>query len=486
MPNDDMTCPNCGARMRYDFAQSKIRCFNCDYVPLDAQIAQAQSRGPFKEIDITHRGEVNANALAAFRSGHDYLRQGDKAKAAESFKRAAYFQKDFADAYLWLAEIADDEKTKRSYLSEVLALDGSNPEALRKIMILNGRLTPEQAARTHHYNDVRTQQVDAPVTAQTDVLLCPICSGNLTVDDATGVVECRFCGYKEQRAPKHTVGSDSLNMALIERKAQAVKWVIGERLLHCNECGAQRTIPARKLSDECPFCGSTHVIVRDALGSFEQPDGLVPFQVTRDQAAQSIRAQLNTFTQRLASFFDNNRLKRAMLDGVYLPFWMFDALLDVTETRTYKGGSRSSRFAIAQSQTRTTYTDGVNNIAVCAVTSPPKTLIEKIGRFDLNAAVTFEPGLLAKYPAELYSIDFDKASLEARSIASARIREKTEIREGSNDQYEISVFAAVRNMSFQLMLLPVWVATLTEEDGDVRTALVNGQTGKVVLGRTEK
>jgi hypothetical protein len=30
------------------------------------------------------------------------------------------------------------------------------------------------------------------------------------------------------------------------------------------------------------------------------------------------------------------------------------------------------------------------------------------------------------------------------------------------------------------------VATLTEEDGDLRTALVNGQTGRVVLGKAEK
>lgn len=482
---DEMTCPKCGKRMRYDFAQEKILCKACGYSPLDAKAAENAAR-PRAEIDITHYGEINANALSAFRTGHDYLHNGDKAKAIEAFKRSAYFQKDFVDAYLWLAKLDDDEAVKRKYLSEVLALDSSNPEAMREMMILNGDLTREQAARTHHHNDIRTQQAGQPVGTQTDVLLCPICSGHLTVNDQTGVVECKFCGHKEQRPVNRHTRSESLSMALMARKAQAVKWVIGERLLHCNECGAERTIPARKLSDECPFCGSTHVIMRDTLDSFEQPSGIVPFTITREAAADSIQKQLKSFTQRVANFFDNNRVKRAVIDGVYLPFWLFDAMLDVTETRTYKGTTRDSRFAMAQAQTRTTYTDGLNNVPVCAVTSPAKNMTEKLGKFDMSAAVAYEPKLLAKYPAELYNIDFDKASLEARSIASTIVREKRESLEVPGDQYDISIFAMVKSMSFQLMLLPVWVATLTEEDGDIRTALVNGSSGKVVLGRAEK
>jgi DNA-directed RNA polymerase subunit RPC12/RpoP len=481
---DELTCPKCGKRMRYDFAQEKILCKDCGYSPLDAKAAENATR-PRAEIDITYRGEINANSLAAFRTGHDYLHQGDKAKAAESFKRSAFFQKDFVDAYLWLATLSEDEPTKRKYLSEVLALDSANPVAMREIMVLNGDLTPEQAARTYHHNDVQLQQAVGAVGARSNVLLCPICSGHLTVNGDT--VECKFCGHKEQRPVNHSTRSESLSMALIARKAQSVKWVIGERLLHCNECGAERTIPARKLSEECPFCGSTHVIVSDMLGSFEQPDGIVPFRITREEAAESIQQQLKSFTQRVANFFDNNRVKRVVIDGVYLPFWVFDALLDVTETRTYKGSSRYDRFAMAApAPIRSTYTDGLNNVLVCGVTSPAKNLTEKLGKFDLGAVVAYEPKLLAKYPAELYNIDFDAASLEARSIASRVVREKRESIEAGNDHYEISIFSMVKSMSFQLLLLPVWVATLTEEDGDVRSALVNGSTGKVVLGRAEK
>ncbi len=486
--SDELTCPQCGKRMRYNFQQSKIMCPNCNYSPLDAKMTEAQARGPRPEIDITHRGEVNHNAMSAFRTGHDLLYNGDKQKALDSFRRALNFQADFADAHLWIAELTEDEKIKRDHLGIILAYDASNPEALRKLMILNGRLTPEQATRTHHYNDLPLQQVAEPVKTETQVLLCPVCSGNLTIDDESGRVECRFCGHVEQRKPRtlNDDGSDSLAMALIERKARGVKWLIGERLLHCNECGAERTIPARKLSEDCPFCGSTHVIMQDALKSFEQPDGLVQFSISREEAAANIKAQLGGVTQRIANLFDNNRVRSASLDGVYLPFWVFDAMADITETRTYKGSHRDSRFVMAKTQTRSTYTDGIFNLEVCAVESPPERITEKLGKYKFDTVIPYEAKLLAKYPAQLYSIDFDKASLAARSKVSNHMREKHSRKETGDEQVQISIFSAVRDMNFRLLLLPVWVATLTEEDGDIRTALVNGQTGRVVLGKAEK
>lgn len=483
----ELTCPDCGKRMRYNAVEEKIMCLGCGFAPLDAKMAEVNARGPRREIDITHRGDVNANAMAAFRTGHDHLYNGDREKARESFQRSLFFQADFADAHLWLAEIAEDEKNKRHHLGVILAHDASHPQALRQMMILNGRLTPEQAARTHHHNDPVLRRVEAPVKAQIQSLLCPICSGNLTIDAVSGLVQCRFCGHTEQRTPgANEVGADSLAMALIERKVQTTKWMIGERLLHCKECGAERTIPARKLSTECPFCGSTQVILQDALRSFEQPDGLLPFSVTRAEAEAAIRQALGGVMQRIANLFDNNRVKRASIDGVYLPFWVFDATADVTQTRTYKGSSRVGSFALAHSQSRTTFVDGVNNIHVCAVTSPPSSITEKLGKYDLDHVTAYDAKLLAKYPAELYNIDFDKASLEARSRVSALLRQKHSEKDAGDEQMEITVFAAVRDMSFQLLLLPVWVATLIEEDADLRTALVNGQNGKVVLGRAEK
>jgi hypothetical protein len=38
-----------------------------------------------------------------------------------------------------------------------------------------------------------------------------------------------------------------------------------------------------------------------------------------------------------------------------------------------------------------------------------------------------------------------------------------------------------KEVKYQFILLPVWVALLHEDDGDTRRVLVNGQTGEVHL-----
>lgn len=51
---------------------------------------------------------------------------------------------------------------------------------------------------------------------------------------------------------------------------------------------------------------------------------------------------------------------------------------------------------------------------------------------------------------------------------------------------EVRVSSTVQSMSFRLLLVPVWVATLTEADQDTRIAVIHGQTGKAHLGKAFK
>jgi hypothetical protein len=58
---------------------------------------------------------------------------------------------------------------------------------------------------------------------------------------------------------------------------------------------------------------------------------------------------------------------------------------------------------------------------------------------------------------------------------------------GYNEPGEfVTITSQIRSMSFRLLLLPVWIALLTEVDGDMRIGLVNGQAGRVALGKSQK
>ena len=305
----------------------------------------------------------------------------------------------------------------------------------------------------------------------------------MSTDEITGLPVCGSCGQSISDARPGGVGEGMLTMALLERRAEPVQWVIGERLLACNSCGAERTIPSSKLSQRCPFCDSKHVIERDVLGSFQQPDGLIPFTISRNQAGNNITQQLKSVTERVKGWFDNNKVKRAIISAIYLPFWVFDVNAEFHRTVTqisYEGRDKNPIPDYGQSQQ--VLSASMINVPVCAVQNPAPLLTRKLGDYDFQQMLAYESSLLSEHPAELYKIDFDKASLEARNIVGQNAR----LRHGTSSAKQTHGHVLVKHMTFQLALLPVWTATLYEEDGDVRSVLVNGQTGKVVLGKAKK
>jgi hypothetical protein len=224
------------------------------------------------------------------------------------------------------------------------------------------------------------------------------------------------------------------------------------------------------------------------LGSFSQPDKLIPFTVTRAQAGERIKSQLNSRLAKMRRWVDNTTVERATLEGHFLPYWVFDATIQVRRSVIYTEVEQdgSGRYYQRQQRYETEeFAELMDNILVCAVKSPTKSLTDKLGRYHVGKAITYTPDLITKNPAQIYNIDFDHASLDARAIVSRTMREKYDVLLTGNGRVQ-SVSASATDMSFQLVLMPVWIATLYEEDGDVRSALVNGQTGAVVFGKSQK
>jgi hypothetical protein len=237
------------------------------------------------------------------------------------------------------------------------------------------------------------------------------------------------------------------------------------------------------MSQRCRFCGANAVIVTDAVGSFTQPEELVPFQLNEAQAEESVNHALKGLGERLMNLFGHHQIERQTVEGVYLPFWIFDAMIEVTRVRTIDGIEKD----------RETMTDIRANVAVCAVKSPRPQLTKQLGSYDLTAAVHYEPKWLAKYPAQLYRIDFDAASLDAHAQAADLMRHKyarrvEEVQDYQSRQHPeiILIYPQVQSMSFRLSLLPVWIATLNIAGGGERLAVVNGQTGKTALGQPQR
>lgn len=486
--NMNLTCPQCSGRLQLDLETITMRCPQCGYTPgtdLDAKAAEIKARGPRKDIVLRNTAHLSPRAVVLFDNAQDALHLGHNAEAVDFLRDALDLEPDFDEARMMLVRLSADEATRRDHLSTILAHNPGHAEATQMMLVLNGRLSADQVARAQAGAGPVLQHATEPVAASVQSPRCPRCQGSLTVLDSTGQAECRFCGWQGEARAAGAGGDDLLLAALLERRAQPVRWQIDQRVLHCDSCGAEHTLPGDKLSSRCPFCHSAQVLVRDALGSFEQPDGLLPFVISREDAGARIKARLQGLDERLKGWLDDKRVARATLNGYYLPYWVFDAQVTVNRTRIDRATARlgTTRGAVQPAYQHSSTQDAVLGLPVCAVQSPSPMLTTALDPFDLSQIIPWEPAQLSRYGAELYTQDVDAAALTARSRISQMMRERHEDR-GTYDDHEVSinVYSLIQTMTYRLVLLPVWVVTLEERDGDLRPALVNGQTGKVVLG----
>lgn len=431
---------------------------------------------------IQHVGEVDPWTRAIYETALSHLKRDETEQAIRSLKRALEQTHDFLDAHLWLARLSDDPKTKHKHYSEVIAQVPNHLEATRELMVLKGDLTREEANRSVNSAEPVIKEI-SETTTKTKTLKCVVCGGHIEAN-TQGQTICRFCGHVQPIAPQETTDTapQSLTMAILKRRGQGIQWRIGKRLLSCDNCGAQRLLTQRQFSSRCPFCGSQQVLLRDAVGSFIQPDGIAPFVLTEQEARDRLEKVLKNPVERVAGWFINNKVQSMTLSAVFLPFWFFDVMVNVTRTTSDK--RRDSRLALVPRIHTETFGDTVFDLRVSGVESPPITLLNRLERYELRAIVPYHPTHLAGTEAELYTVDYERASLMARPFVGEHFR--TRHGHDPHGDKTVTVQTFVQSMQFRLVMVPLWLATLYETDGDVRLGLVHGQSGHVILGRAGK
>ncbi|MBC8099315.1 MAG: TFIIB-type zinc ribbon-containing protein [Armatimonadetes bacterium] len=490
------TCPQCTGTKTFVVSREKIECQHCGYVLRDAQQKPQQPpSAPLPPQTPTHdrtqyrvsyrigQRDLEPFVEAAYTSALDYITRQQWDDAVRALRRCVDYRADFIDAHLWLSRMLEDHAERRDHLTTVLAHEPTHPEAMRELMILDGTLQPT-GERFDEFTMPETRTVGGAVKADAHKVNCPRCgSPNLSDDDARGMVVCSACGYQAPQT-KRSARYASVSLEMIKRRSQPVRWIVGERWLQCKACGSKRTIPNEQLAETCPFCGSKNVIQADALNTFQQPDSIAPFALSRKQALALVEEQLQSMPERMKGILNPNRVTRTQIEGVYLPFWVYDAVVDVRRSTLDRRGYERRDQPLQPYRTEQ-FPEMMNNILVCAVTSPARQLTAQLGKFKLGKATDYDPSLLAQHAAEIYSIDFDQAVMDAHEQVSTVMREQYQTFTAGKDM-TVTVTSLIKQMMFRMVLLPVYSVTLFESDGEVRPALVNGHSGRVVLGRAQR
>jgi hypothetical protein len=262
----------------------------------------------------------------------------------------------------------------------------------------------------------------------------------------------------------------------------------------CSTCGSAVQFEPPDVAGCCPFCDAKIVAQPVSPDPLIAPDGLLPFSLLSQQASGNVKSWLSGL------WFAPSDLQRLAqpdrLNGVYLPFWTFDAATysryegqrgdayyeeEIVET-TDSNGRRVRQLQQVRRIRWTPVSGAVNNafddILVPASKSLPNNRLSALEPWDLPSVKPYEPAFLAGFKAQRYQLELPDGFETAKSIMAGTISEAASADIGGDEQRISRIDTQYSGVTFKHLLLPVWLGAYRYQ-GKVFQVLVNARTGEV-------
>lgn len=313
---------------------------------------------------------------------------------------------------------------------------------------------------------------------------CANCGGTIKWNITKKKMECAACRtpYEPEgegrQIQKHAYGS------LAEDEKRLILFA-ELTVMQCSVCGAELTFDSDDTAKVCPLCGSSNVwSQRQDVGI--PPDGIIPFQIDRAQAQRLFRKWVKT------RWFAPGGLKKTFqegcLQGMYVPFWSFDAEADAF----YQGrGGRERRVKDAAGKNKTvvdwkrvTGTVGQTfcGIQIPAASGDVRQVLGTVLPYHAEKyAVPFAPMYLSGSSAERYTVSVSDGLENAKKKMESELRQraKAQIRRRGHDRAQVdSIRMTLERTTYQHLLFPVWCSAYVY-GGERYLYVINGETGVV-------
>lgn len=325
------------------------------------------------------------------------------------------------------------------------------------------------------------------------VFPCDACGAQLRFGPGQTALTCPSCGHLQEipgPAPEETAEAlREVDYAGVVASLERGAAMEDHRVLACPNCGARTEFSEGVQAATCPFC-ATPLVVEAATSRQIRPAALIPFALDERTAREAMTQWLGSLWFAPNGLQEYARKGRRM-DGIYVPYWTFDA-----DTETPYTGQRGDTYtthrtvmqggkAVRVSETRIRWRNArgrvaraFNDVLVLASTSLPRAHTDALEPWDLRALVPYRPDFLAGFAAEGYQVGLEAGFTEARAIMDRAIEGDIRRDIGGDHQRITSMSPVVENVTFKHVLLPVWMAAYRFQGRSFRF-VVNGQTGRV-------
>jgi hypothetical protein len=216
---------------------------------------------------------------------------------------------------------------------------------------------------------------------------------------------------------------------------------------------------------------------------------VLPFKLERQAATEEFKKWL-----RKLWFAPNDLKKTATQDrfnGIYLPFWTFDASTQstyqgdrgehyyVTERRVVNGREENVRVQ----KTRWYYVSGqvsrdFDDILITASRVLPDKYLNRLEPWDLPNLVGYDNRYLSGFKAEISQVDIKDGFQGAKQIMAAVINQDVHRDIGGDEQRVRGIQTQYDATTYKYILLPIWLSIYNYKNKIFRF-VVNARTGEV-------
>ncbi len=319
-----------------------------------------------------------------------------------------------------------------------------------------------------------------------DVYYCSNCGGVMVFDINTQMLKCPNCDAtiqivgNQDRIIEHRFTQRAINRLSVQEKTSETK--------QCKGCGAMVEIAQDCTAARCPYCGADYVLA-DKQEEAVVPDGVIPFKIDKHAAGAIFNKWIGK--RWLAPGTLKNLYESDRIQGVYIPYWTFDA--DIVCDYSAEGGKHrkvqvqnSDGSTSSKTETDWYHTHGrvskfFDDVQVKASKNMKSSLLEGIEPYDTkNKLVSYAPQYLSGFGAECYTISLEDAHREANVIMENELRSmvRQDVRRRYDEVRNVRIAPDYRAETFKHILIPVYATAYTYKNKNY-TVLINGQSGKI-------
>jgi len=319
---------------------------------------------------------------------------------------------------------------------------------------------------------------------------CPNCGVAVNFDSSIQNMKCPHCGAEfeitalvDYQKEVESQAKDSFDWKV----GSGETWEEGNLgdlcASSCPSCGAEFIGDKNTIAMVCPCCGNAQTVQKRGDDAMLKPDYCISFKLEKKSAVEALERFCNG--KRLLPDFFKKEGCIENIQGMYIPFWLFDAKAQArirykaTKVKSYSDENYDYNKTDYYSVVR----DGSLNFEKIPVDGSNKindTLMDAIEPFDYANISNFQSECLAGYSAQKYDADVEAGKEKTNESIRNSIEKEFAVSVTGYSKVELESSAVnIESGKVSNALVPVWILN-TKYNNKNYQFIMNGQTGKFV------